>query len=116
MNFLRMLPMIVSFLLLAAHFMHAGQNFLIIMMLLLPLLLILRKPWVPRAFQLILLLGAVEWVRILVAIAQTRISFGEPWMRMAVILGVVALFTALSGLVFRNKALQKRYMGRGDSD
>ena len=109
MNFLRLLPVIISFLLLAAHFMHAGQTYLIILMLLLPLALIPRKPWVPMIFQLVLLVGAIEWLRTLVVIAQTRMGFGEPWIRMVVILGAVVLFTALSSLVFRNTALRKRY-------
>ena len=95
MNVFRLLPVLISFLLLAAHFMHAGRTFLIILMLVLPLLLIPRRRWVPWVFQLVLILGAIEWLRTLVAIAQTRVSFGEPWIRMAAILGVVAVVWAL---------------------
>jgi len=109
MNFVRLLPVFISFLLLAAHFMHAGQTALIVLVLLLPLMLIFRNPWVPRLFQLVLLVGAVEWLRTLFFIAQARIGFGEPWVRMALILAVVALVTALSSLVFKNKALRLRY-------
>ncbi len=116
MNFFRLLPVIISLLLLAAHFMHAGQTVLIFFMLLLPLLLILKETWIPRVFQLVLLLGAVEWLRTLMALAQTRISFGEPWIRMAVILGFVALFTALSSLVFRSNSLRKRHSGEDNTE
>ncbi len=115
MNFVRLFPVFISFLLLAAHFMHAGQTALIILVLLLPLMLIFKKTWVPRVFQLVLLIGAVEWMRTLMLIAQARIGFGEPWIRMALILAVVALFTALSSLVFRNKALRMRYSAGDNS-
>ena len=109
MSFLGLLPVFISFLLLAAHFMRAGQDSLMLLVLILPLLLFVKKSWVPRVFQLLLLLGAIEWLRSLFVFAQMRMAFGEPWFRLAVILGAVALFTALSGLVFRARALQQRY-------
>jgi hypothetical protein len=80
-----------------------------IVLLSLLLLLGLRKTWVPRVIQLTLLLGAVEWVRTLLSVAQLRVELGTPWTRMALILGVVALFTALSCLVFRSRALRERF-------
>ena len=55
---------------------------------------------------MVLLLAAIEWLRTLIDIAQLRMHIGEPWMRMAVILGAVALFTAASGVVLRSAALQ----------
>jgi uncharacterized membrane protein YuzA (DUF378 family) len=69
--------------------------------------------WIPRLFQVLLVLGALEWLRALYGFAAMRIAFGEPWTRLAMILGGVALFTALSGLVFRNQKLRGRYAGGG---
>ena len=109
MNFLRLLPVFISFVLLAAHFFRAGQTVMVLLGLFLLLLLILRKSWVPWVLQVALLLGAVEWLRTLYFIAQMRIELGMPWIRMAIILGAVALFTAFSSLVFRSKALRNRY-------
>ena len=111
MNFLRLLPVFISFLLLSAHFLRAGQTVIAMIPLFLLIPLILRKTWVPWLIQLALLLGAVEWLHTLVTVAQVRIEFGMPWIRMVIILGAVALFTALSSLVFRSKALRKRYSG-----
>lgn len=112
MNTLKLLPVIISFLLLAAHFYRAGlvlpAGFCIVM----PFILLLRESWVPRLCQILLLLGALEWLRILFVIANMRIQYDQPWIRMAVILGVVALFTALSGVVFRSKTLRERYAGK----
>lgn len=106
MNALRLLPVILSFLLLSAHFYRAGQLPLVVMCAAAPLLLLLRKPWVPRLFQALLVLGALEWLRSLYALAALRIAFEQPWTRLAVILVTVALLTALSGLAFRSRGLR----------
>ena len=112
MNVLRVLPVIISFLLLGAHFYRAGLAIPAGFFAVLPLSLLFRESWVPRLVQVLLVLGALEWLRTLVMFASVRIEFGQPWMRLALILGAVALFTALSGLVFGSKALQLRYAGK----
>lgn len=109
MNAIRLLPVVVSFLLLAAHFYRAGQLVLTLACLGLPLLLLLRRSWVPWLFQVGLLLGALEWLRTLYLFANMRIAFGEPWTRLALILGAVAAFTAASALVFLDRSLKARY-------
>jgi len=109
MNFLKLLPVFISFLLLSAHFFRAGETVLALLPIVLFIPLMFRQTWVPRLIQLALLLGAIEWVYTLVSVAQIRIQFGMPWVRMVIILGAVALVTALSGLVFRSKALRRRY-------
>ena len=109
LNFLRLLPVVISFLLLAAHFLRAGEVDVVFLLLALLLLLFIRKFWAPWVIQVILLLGAVEWLVTLYSVAQLRIASGEPWTRMAIILGAVAVFTALSSLVFRSRALQYRF-------
>ena len=118
MNFVRLLPIVLSSLLLAAHFYRAGQQPLVLLALLLPLLLgpsskwgSVTPSWVPQVVTTALLLGALEWVYTLAGIAIIRIEFGAPWGRMALILGAVAALTALSTLVFRTDALRRRYAG-----
>jgi hypothetical protein len=109
MNFLRLLPVIVSFALLAAHFYRAELTLLVAICAFFPLLLFLRTPWVPQLFQGALIIGALEWLRTLYMLAAMRIGFDQPWGRLAVILGAVALFTALSGLLFNGRSLRVRY-------
>lgn len=109
MNAVRLTPIFLSALLLAAHFSRADNLPLILISLIAPVLLLVRRPWVVRVFQVALAVGALEWVRSLLAIAHTRQALGEPWVRMAVILGAVALVTASSALVFQTKALKARY-------
>ena len=114
MNVLRLFPVIFSFLLLAAHCYRAGFPVLFAICVGLPFLLFFRKRWVPRLFQWLLILGALEWLRALYFFAAMRIAWDQPWTRLAVILGAVALFTALSGLVFRSKKLRTYFCAENE--
>ena len=106
---IRLLPVIISFGLLAAHFSRAGLLPFVILSLAVPLLLFIRKAWAARTLQLLLLLGAFEWIRAMLGYIKVRKMIGDDWTRLAIILIVVALLTALSGLVFQGKSLKERY-------
>ena len=109
MNVLRLIPVFLSFLLLAAHFYRSGQVVLAGLCVATLFLLFFRRPWVPKLLQILLILGALEWLRSLYYFAAMRIAWDQPWTRLAIILGAIALFTAFSGLVFKSKALSTRY-------
>ncbi len=109
MNLVRLLPVLLSFGLLAAHFSRADLFPLVVISLVIPFLLLVRKAWVARTIQLLLLLGAAEWIRSMFGYIEIRKSIGEDWGRLAIILIIVALLTACSGLVFRGKSLKLRY-------
>ena len=113
MNFLRLLPVVVSLLLIGAHFMRSGHVALAAISALMPVLLFLRARWIPPLFSALLALAACEWLRTLYFLAAMRIAWDQPWGRMALILGGVAAFTALSMLVFRTRKLKARYDGAG---
>ena len=98
---LRIIPVVLSGLVLAAHFFRARNLPLVAVSLALPLLLLVRERWSARAVQAGLVLGGIEWVRTLAYFAGQRIEDGRPWTRLAVILGVVAALTALSALAVR---------------
>ncbi len=98
---LRTLPIVLSALVLAAHFFRARNLPLMGIALILPLLLVVRSRWAARTVQAGLVLGAVEWVRTLAFFAGQRMEEGRPWTRLAVILGVVAALTALSALAVK---------------
>ena len=109
MNIVRLLPAILSLLLLAAHFFRNGMVVLTGVCVVLPLLLFFRQRWVPPVIQLALMLGVLEWLYTLYSFAQVRIAMDQPWTRLALILGAVALLTGLSTLVFRNRYVRQRY-------
>lgn len=109
MNLVRLFPVFFSFLLIAAHFQRAGISFLAVVCLLTPGLLYFTSPWSIRILQTLMFLAAIEWVRTLVYLIQLRQDAHLPWMRLAIIIGAVALFTAVSTLVFRHRSLKKKY-------
>ena len=109
MNFVRLLPVLLAFGLLAAHFSRADMLPAVIVSLITPFLLLFKKPWIARSIQVLLLLGAAEWIRSMLGYIEVRREMGEDWGRLAIILVTVAVLTACSALVFRGKALKKRY-------
>ncbi len=102
-------PVVLSLVILGAHFMRYGNSIGVIGALLLIALLIVRRPWVARLMQAVLILGALEWVRTLYELAQVRAALGQPFTRMIIILGVVAAITFCSALLFQSPALKKIY-------
>jgi len=98
---LRVVPLFLSSLVLAAHFFRMGSLGFVAFVLVLPLLLLTRERWAVRIVQAGLVLAAAEWIRTAVSIAQVRAASGGPTVRMVVILGSVALFTALSAIPLR---------------
>jgi len=108
-NVLLYIPIVLSFIVLGAHFMRYGSSFGTVGAAALIVLLFIRQPWVARLMQTALVLGAIQWVHTLYDLAQLRIAFGEPYTRLAVILGTVAAVTLCSALLFQSKELKKIY-------
>lgn len=98
MRHLLIVPIVLSGLTLGAHLLRAGHPFLMLVAAALPFLLVPRSVAALRLLQGLLLIGACEWLRALAEIREMRRALGQPWQRMAVILGAVALVTALSAL------------------
>jgi hypothetical protein len=113
MTFLLLLPVILSFLVLAAHFMYAGNLALVVVSLAIPFLLLIRRRWIIWAIQILLLLAAFEWLMTMIRLIGQYQQEGRPWTRMVIILGAVMIFTAASGTVFAIPRLQKRYLASG---
>jgi len=106
---LRLLPVVLVLGILAAHF-YRGALWIPfgVTVALLPILFV-RAPWAARALQFALLAGAVEWLRTAATLIALRLSMGMPWTRLAIILGVVALATALAALIFQWRPVKAHY-------
>lgn len=102
-------PVILSLLVLAVHFLRAGNLPMVVVMVLLPGLLLVRRPWAARVLQAFLSLGAIIWVLTLGSLAKERMADGRPYVRMAVILGAVAAIAALSALAFQTRRLRAHF-------
>ncbi len=102
-------PVVLSILVLGAHFLRGGSMIAVFVVLALIGLLFLRRPWVARLVQAVLVLGALEWLRTMYELAQIRAMHGQPYGRMLVILGIVAAVTLCSALLFQTPALKDVY-------
>ena len=109
MLFVCLIPMLFSVLVLAAHFLRTGPMILAVLCLIVPLTLFVRRMWALRLVQLFLLLGAAEWVRTLIVLVRDRQAQGEPWLRLVVILGAVAAFTAGAAFILQAKKVRDHY-------
>jgi len=102
---LRRLPACFAVLLLGAHALRAGAPMLLTVPLtvLVLVLLFLPKRGLQIGLAALLALGSLVWIATLWTAAQARLALGQPWLRMAVILGAVALFTAWAAWLLRLK-------------
>lgn len=99
----------LAFVLVGAHFYRAAAWPALLATLVLIAMLGLRRAWVPRLLQLALCLAAAEWLWTAAMLAQQRLALGQDWLRMALILGAVALLTLGAAAVFRHAGVRARY-------
>ena len=109
MNFLLLVPVFLSFLMLGAHFVRAGLWFPALLALFIIGALFIRRTWIVRMVQLALIAGTLEWIRTSAVLVFMRQSLGLPWLRLALILGAVILLCFCSIFVFESESLRKRY-------
>lgn len=95
----RVVLVITSWLLLAAHFSRADNTVLMICSLLVPFLLFITRKWALRIVQILTAAGALIWVDTTWQLIRRRIELGEEYGRMTIILLSVALFTLVAALL-----------------
>lgn len=109
MTILRLLPVFISSLLIAAHFLRDGSIGWVVCSLGLPVVLFFRQRWTARLVQAGLLIAMMVWIRTLVILTAERMDMQRPWLRLMVILGAAAIWTGASACVFFAKPLKQRY-------
>lgn len=107
--FYKILPILLCFILMTAHLSRANMIILMTICLIFPLILLWKNKISARAIQLVLVLFGFEWVRTLIVYARIRIEEGEDWLRLALILGVVAILNFTSILTYRSRSMMERY-------
>jgi hypothetical protein len=100
---------IAAALLLGAHFLRLGNLVLVALCLCAPLLLLVRKRRVLIVSQLLAYSATATWIVIALRLVESRLVSGQPWMLAATIVGAVALFTLLAGLLLDSRAVRERY-------
>jgi asparagine N-glycosylation enzyme membrane subunit Stt3 len=106
---LRTIMIIIASLMLGAHFMKASNLLLTLVYIIAPFILLIKKRWSLIALQALMYIGGGVWISTIIGIAQRRILSGEPWSRMAYILGAIALFTIVAGLLLNSPKVKEKY-------
>lgn len=97
-------------LILAAHFLRMGALSGVLVCLAVPTVTVLtRARWALRCLQALLVIGSVSWIATALRIGAQRRAAGEPWLRMALILGTVAALTALAAALLSRRSVLERY-------
>lgn len=99
----------LALVLLAAHLLHAGWWPLATLALLLVALLFVRRPWAARALQVVFAVATAEWLLTAWNLARMRIAHGQPYLRLLLILGAVALLTALAAWAIQRPRLREHF-------
>jgi hypothetical protein len=103
----------LSFVLLGAHFWRAGHPHLTLACGVLLVVMTLRRGWALRLAQVGLALGMLEWAWTGLRFVAQRQALGQPWLRLALILGMVALVTGLSAALLSHPRLRARARAGG---
>ena len=107
--FWKIFPIVLCSLLMAAHLRRANMLVLQYVILAIPFLLFWKNKIAARTIQILLMIYGYEWIRTITYYARIRTEKGEDWLRLAIILGVVALLNFATVLVFRTKSMKERY-------
>ncbi len=107
--FIQLMPVIVSLLVTGVHFLRSGNIFLMILSFIFTLCLFIREPLLARVIQFALFLATIEWLYSAFIFASARADADQPWARLVVIMGTVALISFSSIFVFYTKSLREMY-------
>jgi hypothetical protein len=107
---LRIFPVILSALLLAAHFLRSFSLLAMLLCLAAPLLLLIKRSWILRVMQILCAVSTLIWIIALYEIVQQRIYEGRSWTASAIILGVVVAFALLSGWLLNAPEVKNNYL------
>jgi hypothetical protein len=116
MRWLLLLPAILSFELLAAHFLRSVSGpdglsplhlFLFTMSVLSPVLFLWRRRPVLRALQFLLVMAAFVWIATGWELYGARLASGRPAKALVIIMTSVTLWTAISAILLQG--LRRQY-------
>ena len=105
----RIIPLIIAFLLLGAHFLRSGHIILAGASLLIPLLLLIKKRWSLLFVKGLTYSGAIVWMQTTFFLVQQHRMAGAPWIRMMLILSGVTIFTLYAGYLLNSDIVKRRY-------
>lgn len=105
----RVILVVLSSLLIGAHFLRHGNVLMVLLCLAAPLLLLIKRRWVLIVLQCFLYGAALLWLLYARVLVHQRMLEHRSFRGVILILGSVALVTVLSGLLLNSRAMKDRY-------
>lgn len=102
-------PAALSALVLAAHFLRRGQVVPCVLCLAMVAALFVRSRWTPRVLQVFLLFATAVWVASIATLVPQRMAAGEPWVRLAAILGAVGAVSLAGAALLSSARVRSHY-------
>ena len=96
-------------LLIAAHFLRISSFLPMLICLAAPFILLIKKRWSVLVIQAFTVIAAAIWMLTLYGIIQQRLLEGRSWTASAIILGVVAGYTLLTGWLLNSPIVKEQY-------
>ncbi len=106
---LRVIFIVLAALLLGAHFLREGNYLLVAVCVATPFLFLWTKCASLIALQLMAYAAAATWIVVAFRLVEVRQQTGRSWTAAVVILGAVALFTLVAGLMLNSRAITQHY-------
>lgn len=112
MIILRLLPIILADILLAAHFLRFNGIIPASLILLLLLTLFIRRWWIVRLWQVFLFAATLIWIEASFNLIGARMAMGAPAIRLIIIMAGVVLFNVFALFWLENKKIKTHYNRR----
>lgn len=107
---IRIVMYTLAALLLGAHFLRAGNWVLVLSCLAMPFAFLYRRKLSLVFLQAFAYGAAAIWLYTAWQLVQTRRSLDQNWTLAAVILGAVALYSLLAGLLLNSRVMRERFV------
>ncbi len=106
---MRNVPAYICGVLLAAHFLRIGSLLLTFVCLVLPFTMLSRQLWSLYATRGLMGLGVLIWLETMVSRMLGRLEYGQPYLRLALILTAVAAFNGLALALLLPRSVRERF-------
>ncbi len=105
----RIIPLILAFIVLGAHFLRYGNLLMMAICLPIPFALFIKKRWALWGVQALTVVGALFWIKVAIDNLWVRLAAGVPWVRMVAILLAVSAFTLWAAWLLSRPAVAEKY-------
>ncbi len=107
--FFLLIPIIFSYLLVAAHFYRRGNLIFAIISLSIPLILFIKKRFSVYIIQLGLIISIAVWIKTFIFLNNIYTQYNAPFTKAGLILSGVIIISVLSILILQFKLFKKVY-------